>query len=73
MTVLSRLAGKAILVRRQDGRGFVYPPVVAYTAEIAVRVLLAELGDAALARFVDQVVLDPDLRARLRRLMGAGS
>src|SRR6266536_2840020 len=34
MTVLSRLAGKGILVRKQQGRGFVYTPVVADTAEI---------------------------------------
>ena len=73
MTVLSRLAGKGILVREQHGRGFVYTPVVADTAEIAVRGVLAEFGDAALARFVERVELDPRLRARLRRLMGARS
>jgi predicted transcriptional regulator len=71
MTVLSRLAGKGILVRAQQGRGFVYTPAVADTAEIAVRGVLAEFGDAALARFVDRVELDPALRARLRKLMGA--
>jgi predicted transcriptional regulator len=70
MTVLSRLAGKGILVREQQGRGFVYTPAVADTAEIAVRGVLAEFGDAALARFVDRVELDPELRARLRKLMG---
>ena len=73
MTVLSRLAGKGILVREQQGRGFVYTPAVADTAEIAVRGVLAEFGDAALARFVDRVELDPALRARLRKLMGATS
>jgi predicted transcriptional regulator len=69
MTVMSRLAGKGILVREQEGRGYVYAPAVADTAEIAVRGVLAEFGDAALARFVEQVELDPQLRARLRRLM----
>jgi predicted transcriptional regulator len=69
MTVLSRLAGKGILVRRAQGRGFAYTPVMADTAEIAVRGVLAEFGDAALARFVDRVELDPALRARLRKLM----
>lgn len=69
MTVLSRLAGKGILVREQQGRGFVYTPAVADTAEIAVRGVLAEFGDAALARFVERVELDPTLRARLRKLM----
>lgn len=73
MTVLSRLAGKGILVREQQGRGFVYTPAVADTAEIAVRGVLAEFGDAALARFVERVELDPALRARLRKLMGASS
>jgi len=73
MTVLSRLAGKGILVRQQQGRGFVYTPVVADTAEIAVREVLAEFGDAALARFVERVELDPALRARLHKLMGASS
>ena len=71
MTALSRLAGKGILDREQQGRGFVYTPAVADTAEIAVRGVLAEFGDAALARFVDRVELDPALRARLRKLMGA--
>jgi predicted transcriptional regulator len=69
MTVLSRLAVKHIVVREQQGRSFVYTPAVADTAEIAVRGVLAEFGDAALARFVDQVQLDPQLRARLRKLM----
>jgi predicted transcriptional regulator len=73
MTVLSRLAGKGILVREQQGRGYVYSPAVADTAEIAVRGVLAEFGDAALARFVERVELDPRLRARLRKLMGASS
>src|SRR6266511_2561955 len=73
MAVLWRLAGKGILVREQQGRGSVYTPVVADTAEIAVRGVLAEFGDAALARFVDRVELDPRLRARLRKLMGATS
>lgn len=73
MTVLSRLASKGVLVRRRRGRGFVYSPAVADTAEIAVRGVLAEFGDAALARFVDQVEMDPALRTRLRRLMGGES
>ncbi|HKA95220.1 MAG TPA: BlaI/MecI/CopY family transcriptional regulator [Streptosporangiaceae bacterium] len=69
MTVMSRLAGKGILARSRSGRRFVYAPVAADAAEIAVRGVLAEFGDAALARFVDQAELDPRLRERLRRLM----
>src|SRR5215469_11379378 len=70
MTVLSRLAAKDIVVRDRRGRGFAYSPAVADTAEIAVRGVLAEFGDAALARFVDRVELDAALQARLRRLIG---
>jgi len=62
MTVMSRLAGKGILSRSRSGRRFVYAPVAADTAEIAVRGVLAEFGDAALARFVERA-------ERLRRLM----
>jgi predicted transcriptional regulator len=70
MTVMTRLADKGILSRSPGpGRGFVYTPVMADPAEIAVRGVLAEFGEAALARFVDQVEMDPRLRTRLRRLM----
>ena len=69
MTVMSRLASKGILARSRSGRRFVYTPVAADTAEIAVRGVLAEFGDAALARFMEQAELDPQLRKRLRRLM----
>jgi predicted transcriptional regulator len=69
MTVMSRLAGKGILARSRSGRRFVYAPVAADAAEIAVRGVLAEFGDAALARFVERAELDPRLRDRLRRLM----
>jgi predicted transcriptional regulator len=69
LTVLTRLAGKNILARSRSGRGYVYTPVAADTAGIAVRGVLDEFGEAALARFVEQVELEPRLRARLRRLM----
>jgi predicted transcriptional regulator len=70
LTVMTRLAGKNILARSRSGRGYVYTPVAADTAGIAVRGVLDEFGEAALARFVEQVELEPRLRARLRRLMG---
>jgi len=69
MTVMSRLAGKGILGRSRSGRRFVYAPAASDTAEIAVRSVLAEFGDAALARFVERAEVDPQLRERLRRLM----
>ena len=68
MTVMSRLAGKGLLSRSRSGRRFVYSPAAADTAEVAVRGVLDEFGDAALARFVERVELDPVLRERLRRL-----
>jgi predicted transcriptional regulator len=68
MTVMSRLAGKGILARSRAGRRFVYAPVAADAAEIAVRGVLEQFGDAALARFVQRAELDPALRERLRRL-----
>jgi predicted transcriptional regulator len=69
MTVMSRLARKGILARSRSGRVYIYAPIAADTAEIAVRGVLAEFGDAALARFVERVELDDGLRGRLRRLM----
>ena len=68
MTVMSRLAGKGLLSRSRSGRRFVYTPAVADIAEVAVRSVLDEFGDAALARFVERAELDPVLRERLRRL-----
>jgi predicted transcriptional regulator len=59
MTVLTRLADKGVLARTRVGRSFAYTPVAADTAH----------GDAALARFVERVEMDPALRSRLRRLM----
>lgn len=69
MTVLSRLAGRGVVERERDGRGYAYRAAAASPAEIAVRRLLADHGDAALVSFVDQVSGDERLRSRLRRLV----
>jgi predicted transcriptional regulator len=69
MTVLARLADKDILARMRDGRGYVYEPAVADTAQIAVRGVMRDFGDAALAHFVDEARADPDLLRRLERLL----
>ena len=69
MTVLTRLADKHILGRVRDGRGYVYQPAVSDTAQIAVRGVMRDFGDAALAHFVDEARADPELLARLQRLM----
>ena len=69
MTVMARLAEKEILRRRREGRGYVYEPVVADAAGIAVRNVVRDFGEAAVSGFVDQARADPKLRARLERLL----
>ncbi|GAA4053861.1 BlaI/MecI/CopY family transcriptional regulator [Nonomuraea soli] len=69
MTVMSRLADKGILSREPLGRGFAYQAALPDAAAIAVRNVLRDFGDAAIARFVDQVDADPSARERLRRLL----
>jgi len=59
LTVMSRLAGQGILARSRSGRRFVYAPVAAGTAEIAVRGVLAQFGDAALASAGTLALLAP--------------
>ena len=73
MTVLARLAGKGVLTREQVGRGFSYAPAVDDEAAIAVRGVVRDYGEAAVAHFVEQAKTDPKLYRRLRRLMAEGS
>jgi predicted transcriptional regulator len=70
MTVLTRLAEKDILARVRDGRGFVYEPAVSDVAQIAVRGVMRDFGDAAMAHFVDEARADPEMLQRLQRLLG---
>jgi predicted transcriptional regulator len=69
MTTLARLAEKQILARTRSGRGFVYEPAVSDAAHIAVREVVRDFGDAAMAHFVDEARSDPDMLRRLRRLL----
>lgn len=69
MTVMARLAGKDILRRRLNGRGYVYEAAVPDAAAIAVRNLVRDFGDAAVAGFVEEARADPKLRVRLERLL----
>ena len=69
MTVMSRLADKGILHREMDGRGYVYEAAVPDEASIAVRSVVRDFGEAALAQFVDEARSDPKLLRRLRRLL----
>ncbi len=72
MTVMARLAEKDVLRRQRDGRGYVYEPVAADAAAIAVRSVMRDFGDAAVAQFVDEARADPKLRRRLERLLRDG-
>lgn len=72
MTTLARLAEKQAVTRQARGRGFAYQPAGRDPAALAVRSVLSEHGDAAIARFVEQVGADPDQRRRLRRLLEDG-
>jgi predicted transcriptional regulator len=69
MTVMTRLAEKDVLRRVKDGRGYLYEPAVSDEAGIAVRDVLRDFGDSALAHFVEEARADPRLMKRLERLM----
>lgn len=69
MTVMSRLADKEILRRELNGRGYMYEAVVPDAAAIAVRGVVRDFGEAAVAQFVDEARADPKLRRRLEQLL----
>lgn len=69
MTVMSRLAEKGILRRRAEGRGYLYEAIARDAAEIAVRNVLKEFGDSAVAHFVDEARADPKILRRLERIL----
>jgi predicted transcriptional regulator len=73
MTVMSRLARKGALARRRDGRGYVYEATADDLAGLAVRGVLRDFGDAALAHFVEEAKTDAEVLGRLRRLLGEES
>ena len=69
MTVMARLADKEILRRELNGLGYVYEAAVPDAASIAVRSVVRDFGDAAIAGFVDEARTDPKLRRRLEQLL----
>lgn len=69
MTVMSRLAEKGALSRRSEGRGYVYEATAADPAGLAVRGVLRDYGEAAMAQFVEEARADPRLLERLQRLL----
>jgi predicted transcriptional regulator len=73
MTVMSRLVDKGALRRRKQGRGYVYEAAASDAAGIAVRNVMRDFGDAAMAHFVDQARADPKALRRLRRMLSEES
>ena len=69
MTVMNRLTAKDVLRRGGQRRGYLYEATAADAAGIAVRDLLRNHGDAAVARFVEEARADPGVLRRLRRLL----
>jgi predicted transcriptional regulator len=69
MTVMARLAVKGILNRHRSGRSFLYEAAVKDAAEIAVRNLVRDFGDSAIAHFVDEARANPRILRRLERLL----
>lgn len=69
MTVMSRLGEKGILTRRRQGRGYVYEAAVEDAAGIAVRNVVRDFGDAAVAHLVDEARANPEVLRRLERLL----
>jgi predicted transcriptional regulator len=69
MTVMSRLADKDILSRQREGRGYVYEATAEDPAGLAVRGVIRDFGDAAMAQFLEEAKADPQVLRRLRRLL----
>ena len=68
MTVMARLAEKGILKRHQNGRSFLYEAAAKDAAEIAVRSVVRDFGDSAIAHFVEEARGDPKILRRLEKL-----
>jgi predicted transcriptional regulator len=69
MTVMTRLANKGFLTRVREGRGYRYEAVAPDAAGLAVRGVMREFGDAALAHFVTEARADPKALKRLQKLL----
>lgn len=69
MTVMARLAQKDVLRRRRHGRAYLYEATAEDAADIAVRNVVRDFGDAAVAHLVEHARGDAALRKRLRRLL----
>jgi predicted transcriptional regulator len=79
LTVMTRLDGKGLLVRRREGRVDVYSAAIsradylAARAEASVEALVEDFGDLALAHFARHIGgLDEQRLETLRRLAASG-
>jgi predicted transcriptional regulator len=72
MTIMTRLAEKGILRRKQEGRSYLYEAVARDAAEIAVRSVVRDFGDSAIAHFVEEARADPKILRRLEKLIREG-
>src|SRR5205814_8496520 len=73
MTIMSRLAEKGVLSRAQDGRSYRYEAAARDAAEIAVRSVVRNFGDSAIAHFVEEAKADPKILRRLEKLIREGT
>ena len=73
MTVMSRLVEKEILRRQREGRGYVYEAAVSDPAEIAVRGVMRDFGEDAVAHFLDEARANPAVLRRLQRMLSEES
>jgi predicted transcriptional regulator len=69
MTVAGRLAEKGALERRREGRSYIYEAAAPDAAALAVRSVLRDYGEEAVAHFVDEARENPRALRRLRRLL----
>jgi predicted transcriptional regulator len=69
MTVMTRLVAKRALERSGAPRRYRYRATGGDEAAIAVRDVLRDYGDAAVAELVDRARADPDVMRRLQALL----
>lgn len=69
MTVMNRLAAKGALARHGARRRYLYEATATDAAGIAVRDVIRNYGDAAVAHFLTAARSDPDVLDRLRALL----
>jgi predicted transcriptional regulator len=69
MTVMNRLLAKGALARHGQRRRYLYQATATDAAGIAVRDVIRNHGDAAVAHFLAAARTDPDVLRRLRALL----